>query len=113
MQGRVCAIVYVRESLLVGVLGFEPGDDEKKDEGKDDSEDVETPTTGTGESSSGSVSREESYVDGRFDGAGEEDEGKEKMSRALLIKAEALAEHLREELSEFKMPKDFLKDASS
>jgi hypothetical protein len=99
-DGRICAFEYVREGLLVGVVGREL--QARKDEG-----DGQGMNGGVGEP--GEVEDESASEDGNHSGSDAEDEAqrvrrRDQMVRLLALKASAMADHLRDELMNFKMP---------
>ena len=92
-DGRLVAMHWVFEKLIVGVAGEEMKQDGGKveaEEGKEDGGEGEE--EGVGE---GGKDKNEGH---------EEEKDEEEGARKLLVKAEAMAEHLKEELKGFKMP---------
>ena len=101
IEGRECVLEELMEGLVIGVLGperREGGGEEEKGEDADEN----------GEAGSDEEARSPANpdTDGESESASTESEEKEKAKRvhALTLKAQALAEYLREELRGFKMP---------
>ena len=90
--GQECAFEYIREGLLVGTLGGRsPQAQQAYDiEEVEDSEDME-PRNGASE---------------QQQQPREPDEERQRRIKALLLKADAMAEYLRDELKDFMMPAD-------
>ena len=94
-DGHAVAMEYIREGLLAGVCGFELGKEgsvggkEVEEEEEDDNDDDDEEMRGD--------------EDERDDEKSDDDE-EEKMSK-LEEKTAALAEYLKEELKDFRMPR--------
>ena len=108
VDGILCALVYVRESLLVGVLGTEANKANSRGNTSIKGASSERSSSAAGESTEESErqSLSENGSDPTDEDEGTEERSREKNMRALLLKGEALAEYLREQLKDFVMPRD-------
>ena len=106
--GRKCVLEQVREGLLVGALGPEKGkrdEGQQIEEGEKDREDGEDTSEGSNDGNEGSGDARNGQGDEQERTAQDEKETARRV-RALMLKAAAMAEFLREELGEFKMPQE-------